>query len=181
MFDTVDFFEQVVKELQENKACGFCWDFEYGRPDHTNIKKYTKHNKCCIQFFLEYFKETDLVAIDSDGLPETQYISSTFKIFIGLNSDFTKQMHKEVESCEKERGKYMSYVKPIKDCMKKVFSTSLCSGVIFESISKEPHYNYKDQNLDGLLLNGKLRYYNGTRVLYPSQSSTLTYDINMDI
>lgn len=141
--------------------CGFCWEFTYARKDYANLKKYHENNKCCIHFILEDYSSKKVFDVsDNDIGSELKYINHSITAFIGSKSNLTKQIYNENPDYEKEDGKYYTHVKPIEDCLEVGFEVDMCDGGnAWVSIGLKPKYNYKDANLDGVMLTGVFREY----------------------
>lgn len=158
----VDFFKEKVEGYNTEKKCGYCWSFHYGRGDYTNLLKKKNCNcDCCVTFLLEKYVPTTIYKVDdSDGYSEKFYTDYNFELFVGVDSDFTRQLYKEVEGCKVSEGKYERYLKPLETCLQDVFDVDLCAGINPAAITRIAMYeklNYKDQNYDGYFIKGILR------------------------
>lgn len=150
----VEFFEKFVNKKNEDKECFDCWRFIFARKDYANVSVVD----CCTTFILEWYKLS--VRKDSDG--DIKYRDYQYRVFIGVNSDFTNQYYNEIDSADVSNSKYIKYIKRIEMCITDSFEINKCTD-IFEKIldwSFEPKINNFDNNLDGGYLTGTIRFIN---------------------
>lgn len=163
MINIVQYFETKIDEANVVPlSCGRCWRFTHGRKDYTNlIHRKEDDTECCTWVLLEEFSQKKVFKNQADDwFTEVDYSEIKFKAFVGVDSDFTRQIYAECDEDDKDGGKWRLYMEQLNEDICCLFNDSFCSTMhpagFKELAVSSPVYNYKDQNLDGFFVSGTI-------------------------
>src|SRR5690606_19373840 len=94
--DVVDFWKEQIAIWQENKECGFCWEFHAPiREDLINIAQFK--DPCCVQVFLTNPKVSHLYdySTQTERLTRKRY-RYEFTVRFLLHAEFGTNMYNEI-------------------------------------------------------------------------------------
>lgn len=164
MVNVVSLFTTIVSRYnQDPQHCGRCWQFLKGPVDFSNVKNRKIGEQCCTTFILETFRQKEVYDTINDGHPSILlHEDITFTLFIGVDSDLTRQMYNEkvLNQDGIDNSKWKRYMEPLHDCLENMFGNNFCTTIApanIRQIEFVETYNYKDQNYDGFMVNGIIR------------------------
>lgn len=157
--------EQIQRWNAECK-CGLCWKFKpSGRADYFNNIKVNAEEACCVYVGVLSIRNAIGYTTNANGLVDRRYIDWQLRMVAGIPSGLDLQFYNEDESYRKASGKWQKYISRIFECFGGCNSFEFCDihnctgSTVAEVVRWESEMvlNYKDVNLDGVLVNATIR------------------------
>lgn len=178
--------EQVKKWNKTPEAgCGLCWEFvPAGRQDYFNAIKTrdSQHtinsgedetegqiddNPCCVYLGVLEIKNTSRYETGANQIVDRRYCDWNVKLIAGIPSSLDIQFYNENPDISEEEGKWEKYIGPIFSCLSSCcVDMNLCeidncrgveTSVEIVRWDLEMVMNYKDLNLDGVIVYATFR------------------------
>lgn len=164
----IDVLDKAVSAWNDDQRCGLCWEFRPGgREDYFNNVKVKSADQCCVHVGIVSIRQVSGFTVSSNGLVDKLYCDWNVRLIAGIPSRLDLQFYNENESHDKSAGKWERYIQPIFECFggccieMDLCDIHNCEGAktTVEPIRWESEMvmNYKDFNLDGVVVNATFR------------------------
>lgn len=138
--------EVIFNKYNEENKCGFCWNFTGDlRSDYNNLM--TAEN-CCVQICID----------EGFTLRKNEYSQwiYDFTLIIGIPSELSNIMYKEVDGCNVCNSKWEKYIYPLINCFRDGFYD--CNYRL-DIVGNITHFiNLYDVNLDGIKIRCQMTF-----------------------
>ena len=151
----ISFFEEQVKKWNEDKKCGFCWQFSAPLKESAiNIQQIRESDECCVQLMLTDLRLTEQKSYGTNGLITSNDCVYNFNIFALLPSRLDINTYNEIEGHTIEESKWKTKLEPLLECLGCDALIEICE--IWKYPIQIPNWgaaevliNYQDANYDG--------------------------------
>lgn len=151
----ISFFEEQVKIWNENKKCGFCWQFSAPLKESAmNIQQIRESDDCCVQLMLTDLRLTEQKSYGSNGLITANDCVYSFNLYALLPSRIDINTYNEIDGHTIEESKWKTHLEPLLDCLGCDTLLDICT--IWKYPIQIPTWgaadvliNYQDANYDG--------------------------------
>ena len=136
---------------------GLGWKFYYGRRDFQNLVETESENDATYYFYLDPITRSPIYS--KAGLPtdETEYEG---RFMLLTKSDLDQEYDAQTDERTKEKGKWLTHIKPKLEKVFGEFERKLvCDDIEIQRMSTTDVINMFDENMDGILVNFKFKVY----------------------
>ncbi len=151
MIDIVDFFEQQIELWNEERKCGYCWDFEYVERISDLNESEQQEDECCLKVFL-----TDLTLTKNRNYANNQFyitsksVTQRFNLYFLINDRIDINVYQEQKRHPIEESKWKKILKPIMDCISDLdFCVITGLPIRYDSENWSVVLDFQDQNYSG--------------------------------
>lgn len=169
----IDILDKEIAKWNNEGRCGLCWQFvPGGRSDYFNNAKTRKGEECCVYVGVLSIRQVSGIMINANQLVRKDYCDWQVRFIAGIPSGLDLQFYNENPDHPKSEGKWDGYISKIFECFggccieMDLCDIHNCQGldttVEVTRWESEMVMNYKDINLDGVLVTGTFReWFNG--------------------
>lgn len=167
--NVIEVLREQVEKWQEENECGLCWEFvPAGRADYFNNIQLRDSEDCCVYVGVLEVKNASKFESNAIQLVDKKYCDWNVKLIAGIPSRLDIQFYNENPSYPTNESKWDKYISKIFECLSACcVEVALCNihnskgltsvePVRWES---EMVMNYKDLNLDGVMVLATFREY----------------------
>lgn len=127
--DIVKFFKSLTDKYEQERKCGFCWQF--GAPmSIQNMNKIivAQEDACCVHLFLTAYKyHRDVRSNSRTGLENFRQDVHTFTLFVGKRSeDIGINMYNEIPEHPVSESLWEKIYRPLQECLSGEPDMDLC-------------------------------------------------------
>ena len=165
--NVINILDEQIRKWNDECKCGLCWKFKpSGRADYFNTIKVKAEESCCVYVGVLTIRNVSGYITDGNGFVNRNYIDWQLRLVAGIPSGLDLQFYNENEAHHPSTGKWEGYINKIFACFGggcgdlEFCDIHNCRGETTAEVIRweaEMVMNYKDVNLDGVLVNATIR------------------------
>lgn len=169
--DIIDILDKEITKWNDESRCDLCWKFvPGGRSDYFNNVKPRQGDECCVYVGVLSIRQVSGISVVNQHVTKN-YCDWYIRLVAGIPSGLDLQFYNENSDHSTCEGKWSRYISKVFDCFggccieMDLCDIHNCQGLdtTVEAVRWESEMvmNYKDMNLDGVLVTGVFREWFG--------------------